>query len=1764
MVLNWLHRRLWQPTSSRRPRRRPAARKFRTLRLEALEERVALATFLVTNTADSGDGSLRQAILDADSGPGGDTIAFAVNGGGVQTIQPTSALPAITKAATIDGTTQPGFDGSPLVVVNGSLFNNGPNGFGFHITASQVTVRGLVVNGFTGSDFRLDGAGGDVIAGDYIGTDVTGTVAVSGASNVANEGLFILSANNTVGGPTADDRDLISGNYFGLFISGTLTTGNLVQGDYIGTDVTGTQALHNNFGVQLEAPGIASGGPGNTVSGNVISGNGIGVLAIDGLDNVFRGNRIGTDPTGTRAVPNGGGLELLDESHDTVGGAAAGAGNLISGNTGVGLAIQGSSLGTPGLQIQGNYLGTDVTGTQALPNAGGVSISSANVTVGGTAPGAGNLISGNAGNGVFIQAAGATLQGNFIGTDLTGTHALGNRTGVALDFGATNAVIGGTAPGAGNVISGNSQYGVALTNTTVTGAAIQGNDIGTNAAGTAALGNGVGVYISGSSGNTVGGTAAAARNVISGNGTGVSVVAANGNVVEGNYVGTDAGGSHAVGNDDGIDLLSGANTVGGTAQGAGNVISGNAGLGVGAFGSGNLIQGNLIGTTAAGTAALPNRTGISVGGANNTVGGTTDAARNVISGNGPIGLGIPAVGVQLFGAGATGNLIEGNYIGADVTGNAALGNLKGVTAESGATGNTLGGTAAGARNVISGNVNSGIDLQAGGNLVVGNYIGTNASGTAAVANPTGVSVEASAANTTVGGTASGAGNLISGNTTVGILVQASGALIQGNRIGTNAAGTAAVGNFDGAHVDFGAANATVGGTAAGARNLISGNGDVGVFTQARGTVIQGNFVGTDVTGTRAVANYVGLAANTGTITPSDALIGGMAAGAGNLLSGNSFTGMNVFGGVIEGNLIGTDVTGTRALGNFDGIDGAPTQLGGTAPGAGNVLSGNRNDGVFMTGSGVVIQGNFIGTNAGGTGPVPNGNLGIYLAASNNTLGGTDAGAANVISGNTGPGVAVYGDFGNLIEGNLIGTDVTGTRALGNSVGVAVGFGASNNTVGGTATGACNVISGNQQAGVLLGSNGNFVQGNFIGTDLTGTLAVGNRLDGVSINQGSNNTVGGTAAGARNVISGNLGNGVSIFGSSGTNATGNVVQGNYLGTAVTGGARLGNNRGVWVQFNAPNNTIGGTAAGAGNVVSGNTDSGIYLSSPNTTVQGNFVGTDAGGTQALGNQVNGITILTTSSLIGGTAAGAGNVISGNSRNGVEIDATGNTVQGNLIGTDASGAQALGNAFVGVFISHASNNTVGGTAAGAGNVISGNGQAGVYVLGTNATATGNVLQGNFIGTDLSGTQALPNPIGVTLDSAPRNTVGGTAAGAGNLISGNSAIGIDFFGTANQNVIQGNLIGTDASGTHALGGQFDGVAVTGGASSNQIGGASAGAGNVISGNGTAGVLLSGTNTAGNVVQGNLIGTDISGTQALGNQTGVLIQQSASNSLIGGTSAGTGNIISGNQGDGVRIVGSRQGGFLDTTGNVVQGNYIGTDVTGTQALGNQVGVTITGFDANRNTVGGTAAGAGNIISGNARDGVDIADVASRNAVQGDLIGTDVSGTQPLGNGGAGVAISNAFTTTVGGDVGGAGNTIAFNGGDGVRVDTGTGNAVRLNSIFANVGLGIALVNGGNQNQPAPTLTSVTSGGGVTTVQGALQAARNSTFTVDLYANPGGDGQGAQYLGSLTVTTDASGHATFTVTFAIEVPPGESITATATDGGNNTSRFSGPVTVSGA
>jgi hypothetical protein len=435
------------------------------------------------------------------------------------------------------------------------------------------------------------------------------------------------------------------------------------------------------------------------------------------------------------------------------------------------------------------------------------------------------------------------------------------------------------------------------------------------------------------------------------------------------------------------------------------------------------------------------------------------------------------------------------------------------------------------------------------------------------------------------------------------------------------------------------------------------------------------------------------------------------------------------------------------------------------------------------------------------------------------------------------------------------------------------------------------------------------------------------------------------------------------------------------------------------------------------------------------------------------------------------------------------------------------------------------------------------------------GNVVEGNYLGTDVTGTLRMGNSVGVfVLSGSNNNRIGGTTAAQRNLISGNDA-GVWLGGS--NNVVLGNYIGTDVTGTAPLG---NGYGLQIGGSDNLIGGTTAEARNLISGNLYSGIKFDGITGNGphNIrVQGNYIGTDLTGTQALGNEEGVTIMNGVNN-LIGGTEAGAGNLISGNKFNGVQAL-SNQGS------NLIQGNRIGTDVTGTQALGNGLrGVYVWGSP--NNLIGGTEAGAGNLISGNAWEGIYLGTYSANgsNLVQGNYIGTDVTGAQALGNGHDGVHINIDNNDTIGGEAPGAANTIAFNGGDGVLVDRGTGNALLGNAIFANGNLGIELLHGANHDQAPPVLTSVTSDGTSTTVSGTLTSTPNTIFTLEFFASDPTDPSGRQqFLGSVVVTTDADGNASFTATLATAVAPGSFLTATATDPANNTSQFSAGVPVTG-
>jgi hypothetical protein len=359
------------------------------------------ATFQVLNTNDSGAGSLRQAITDANNNPGADMITFAI-GSGTQTITPLADLPAILDPVTVDATTQPGYAGAPIIELNG--INTG-SGRIFKVSGGTTTIRGVVMNRCLLNAVTFQNNGNNKIENCYVGTDVAGTAALPNFDGVSVSNI----ANNTVGGTTAAARNVISGNTRnGVDITGSVTGNNLVQGNYIGTNAAGSAALGNqNNGVYLNAKTNTVGGT-TAAARNVISGNTLsGVRILNDVTitgNKVQGNHIGMNVGTTMALPNGEGVSILNAPDHTIGGTVAGAGNLIAGNTGNGVLISQD-------KATGNMILGNTIGTAGFGNGGhGVRIDVAsNNSIGAVAAFAANTISFNGLKGIIITGGGASI-----------------------------------------------------------------------------------------------------------------------------------------------------------------------------------------------------------------------------------------------------------------------------------------------------------------------------------------------------------------------------------------------------------------------------------------------------------------------------------------------------------------------------------------------------------------------------------------------------------------------------------------------------------------------------------------------------------------------------------------------------------------------------------------------------------------------------------------------------------------------------------------------------------------------------------------------------------------------------------------------------------------------------------------------------------------------------------------------------------------------------------------------------------------------------------------------------------------------------------------------------------------------------------------------------------------------------------------------------------------------------------------------------------
>ena len=1110
-------------SSSRAYRVEPAA--VKTPAADSSKPTTFAATFTVINTNDGGAGSLRQAIMDANAAAGPDTISFNIPSGGVQTIAPASSLPAITDPVIIDGYTQPGSsantlsigdDAVLLIVVSGASAPLGTNGL--TINTHNSTIRGLVINGFqaTASGVGgngiaiLAGADSNVVEGNFLGTNAAGSSAVGNAAGVS----IVDASDNLIGGTTPAARNLLSGNGNGLNVLGTLASAqtalrNLVRGNFIGTNAGGTAAVGNTSG---------------------------GVLLIGGV------------------------------AETVVGGTSVAARNIISGNTGGGpcgslaasagvslLHIAGTDRRPFHTLIQGNYIGLNAAGTATVANQEGVQVqSSPGNTIGGTDPGAGNVISGNTCHGIFFdndqsQTTGLPsgpnlIQGNFIGTNPAGDAAIGNSLdGIFSSFSSpTSPTIGGDTDAARNVISGNGRDGIRLDFTTIT--IIQRNYIGTTI-GLAPLGNaGHGVFITGGS------LAVFIGSLNPGDG--------NGNVIANN---TLAGIS--------IKGTPGLNSI------TGNSIFSNGGPGIDLNDDG--VTPNDAGDPDTGPNNLQNfpvLTAALSGSGSTTIQGTLNSTANT------------AFRIEFFSnptcdpsGNGEGKIYLGSTSVTTVGNNAAINVVLPVAITPG-------------QFVTSTATDPTLDTSEFSQCVLATVApppsGCTNVTTTADTGPGSLREAINCANATPGTdvisfTIPGGGiKTISPATSLPTITDP--VIIDGYSQPGASANTLAVGDnavmlivLSGASAPLGTNGLTINVDGSTIRGLVingfqatagAGGSGIALLAGADSNVIEGNFLGTNAAGSSAVANATGVSI----VDASDNLIGGTTPAARNLLSGN-----------------GSGIT-----------------LVGTLSSAHTVL---RNS----------VRGNYIGTNAAGTAAVGNTGAGGVLlegGVAETVIGGTNVAARNIISGNTGsvacgnpfttagvslaPNATTRTPFHTSIQGNFIGVNAAGTAAVANRNGIK--FDASvANMIGGTIAGAGNLISGNTCYGVSIDNElisvgspnaPNVIQGNLIGTNITGDAALGNGIDGVYLFESvGSNTVGGDTDAARNVISGNGGDGIRLDGIFLA-----YIQRNYIGTTI-GLAPLGNaGHGVFITFNSRGAFVGGLNPGSGgNVIAYNGLAGISV-------------------------------------------------------------------------------------------------------------------------------------------------------------------------------------------------------------------------------------------------------------------------------------------------------------------------------------------------------------------------------------------------------------------------------------------------------------------------------------------------------------------------------------------------------------------------------------------
>lgn len=1704
----------------------------RELSASDIGELIALATPSVTvdTTSDVADGntssiaalqankgadgfiSLREAILATNnttniSASAPDIIRFEMNSGligGAHTINLSSALPDITDAVVIDGTTDSRFSSTPIVVLDGN--NASGNGLTLTNSADGSTIRGLVIRDFNGHGINIvSGSDNHTIVGNYIGRlDVNGTDAGAGEGN-SSEGIYVQGNGITIGGSAVRDRNVLSGNGSdGIWV---YSADNItIQGNLIGVEADGNTALGNS------ASGVWVTGGLSSVTDVLIGGTGNGegnIIAHNGADGV----------TVKRVIASITGVRVL--------------GNSIYSNSQIGIDLGDNNLTT-------NDVGDADTGPNDLQNfpvITSATTTGSDITIAGTLNSEtnsyyrleffANTVADGTGHGEAQRYLGFTN----VATDGSGNGSYSTNLTVAVGAGefisatatksnATYSTFTNTSELAQNSIAvtsnGPPDINVPTAQSVLEEATLTFNSSGSNL-----------ISISNDAGEitTVELTVSQGRLTLSQT-TGLSFTSGNGtNDATMSFSGTIENVNLAL---DGLQYTPNQDFTGSDSL----TINGSESAVISFDTDGNLVGYYEFTSSDALADSSP------VGTNTLTFQGSATTAYDATLGGDVLSLGGGSDYVQIsgeFGQPASITLaawVNGNsgYSEVfsidnqvmlrfdDVNGSAGVNAIyhDGTTYRSTPSGQFLAGSGwhhlAMTFDDTTKTLTVFIDgVQAGQNTFTNSisysggdtYLGSNR-GLSLFFN--GLIDEARVFDRALSGTEiaslAGAAVYVSDSDAVTINVDpdndaptfTTGGLLDatpnfvegGSAVVLDPDVTIFDVELSGAD-DFSGASLTLhrnGG--ADATDQFSATGTLNALTEGGSLVVSGTTVGTVTTNSSGSlvltfnSNATGVLVDSVlqqiTYSNSASYLSGTAQIDWTFDDGNS--GAQGVGGALQAagsiNVTLTD-SNTLYVDTVTDVDDGDTSS------IANLLSNRGTDGYISLREAMLAANNTL--NAGG----PDAIYFDIAGGGVHTLAPTTAlptiTEAVIIDGLTQTGASA----GTLVTGTqhsllieLSGSSVTGTVEAG------LDIRADDTIIRGLIVNAWHAQTTTDGIQVL-GADNVTIEDNYVGVNATGSAVATNQQAGVNLESTTNSFV------QNNLISGSTTSGVVMR----VAANNNIVQGNLIGTDATGTIALGNQNGVEISVGSNNNRIGGNTALARNIISGNTFDGVVLSD---------AGTDF-----------------------------------------------NSILGNHIGLNLNGTSAISNGSAGVRIAGtASNNVIGGTVAADRNVISGNNR-GVRIQ--DDSTSNNRIEGNYIGTNASGTAQVANQIGVVVDaSADSNTVGGSLAGAGNLISGNSLKGVEVgdAGTTST-AIQGNLIGLDATGNASLANGGRGVHVLAGAVNTTIGGATATQRNVIAGNTGDGIDVFGASTN-TTIQGNYIGTNTAGTAPVGNGAFAIRQDSAGLSLqIGGTGVGEGNVI------------ASEGLYLEGAASYVEGNIIGLSADGLTTFTNGAnGIHLT---SGGHQIGGNSATARNVISGYSVGVLLDGAASTNNTVSGNYLGTDITGSAGSGNSSYGVRIqASSANNTIGGTVAGAGNTIAYNGTSGVRISSSSvGNSLLGNVVHSNAGLGIDLRGvvgvdandlgdgdaAGNNLQNFPVLEFANSDGASSiNLIGSLNSTATTTYRVEFFASLTGDasghGEAERFLGATTVTTDALGYATFNTTLGAVVADGEFISATAT------------------